>query len=757
MFMKKIISFILTLSVLLSLAAAPAKAAVSENDGITALLRELEIMQGDENGNMMLDKKVSRAEFAKIAMAASPRKNSVAPGLKQSPFRDVPYTQWYAPYVKAAVTEGYIVGYLDATFRPENTVTYEEAVTIMLRVLGYDDSSYSSAYPYGQLSKAQSLDLLDDMNLEIGEELTRYQVMRLVFNALNAAASSGSALLAAHDCAVTEDVDIIATGAQDDSLGADKVFTSAGTYTKGKYFDDESAGAEGDVYIKNRKEIIAFVPDTGSTANGYETYFVYSVLDDSSVIGYKNGHFEEIDIPASAAAYKNQTASSYSMIKNSLEMGDTLYVKRTANGSVDYVTYDTNNLEGPVKVTGDGWTSRVGANSESKVFRNGTESSASSVALNDIVYYSAPLDVVFAYTDKVTGVYEKASPTKDSPTSVTVSGKEYRIESAEAFGELSSSGSYKYGDTVTLLLGRTGKVAGVAGTGTAVSSVNTSVSSGVTAGFVIEAGKKDFTNSDNTVYSSYYVKAVSADGTITEYPTATDMKTLVCAAVRITFANGKAALTRSQNSSVSGRVNASKGMIGEDYVADTVKILDTSGTYSDDLSLYKTVYMQRIDGMTLSSSNVLYASKNSAGEIDELILKDATGDTYTYGIITKSESAIGAYTIDINGTLNTYMTNFRSSATGPHRLAVSGNLLKSMQSITSYPSSITGLTQTEAQIGGKSYLLSDDVVVYRKTGGATYMKIPIEDAMNGNYRMTAYYDKAQSSGGRIRIIIAQDK
>ena len=33
-----------------------------------------------------------------------------------------------------------------------------------------------------------------------------------------------------------------------------------------------------------------------------------------------------------------------------------------------------------------------------------------------------------AYTDKVTGVYEKASPTKDSPTSVTISGKEYSVE-----------------------------------------------------------------------------------------------------------------------------------------------------------------------------------------------------------------------------------------------------------------------------------------------------------------------------------------
>ena len=65
--------------------------------------------------------------------------------------------------------------------------------------------------------------------------------------------------------------------------------------------------------------------------------------------------------------------------------------------------------------------------------------------------------MVLAYTDKVTGVYEKASPTKDSPTSVTISGKEYSVESVDAFNALSSSGTFKYGDTVTLLLGRNGR------------------------------------------------------------------------------------------------------------------------------------------------------------------------------------------------------------------------------------------------------------------------------------------------------------
>lgn len=754
--MKKVISLILTAALTMSVMALPALAARSDS-GIEALMRDLEIMQGDEKGDMMLDKKVSRAEFAKIAIAASPKKNSVALGLKQSPFKDVPYYTWYAPYVKAAVSANYVVGYLDATFRPDNTVTYEEAATIMLRVLGYNDGDFTDAYPYGQLSKAQSLDLLDDVNAGIGEEMTRYNVMRLVYNALGTYTTNNGVLAGSHNVNLTDNADVIATGNEDDSLGEDKVYTSIGTFNKGAYFNDDWAGVRGKLYVKNNKDLIAAVADDGQTKEGYKSYFVYSVLPDSSVVGYNNGSFEEIDIPDGTTVYANQSRTSFAATKNTLEMGDTLNVKYTKNGSVDYVTYDSNNLKGPVKVTDDNWITYLGADEGSKVFRSGAESTASAVSVNDIVYYSEPLNVIFAYTDKVTGVYEKASPTKDSPEKVTISGKEYSVESVDAFKDLSSGGAYKYGDTITALLGRSGAVAGIAGKGS-VAGVNTKggTSYGNSAGFVIDAGKKDFTNADNTVYTSYYAKVAQPDGTVTEYPTANDCKNLICAVVRITFKDGKASLSRS-TASLSGKVNAAKNMIGDKNVAEDVKILDTAGTYSDDTPLYKRIYLQRIDGVTLSSTKVAYYSQNTAGEIDNIILNDVTGDLYSYGIITKRDAMTGMYTIDIGGAQNTYMTNFRSSATGPHKLVLSGGQLTKLASIGSYSGSITNLTTTSATIGSKTYLLSDDTIVYLRKEANTYLKIPIEEAIDTNYRMTAYYDKAESSGGRIRIIVAEKK
>ena len=78
-------------------------------------------------------------------------------------------------------------------------------------------------------------------------------------------------------------------------------------------------------------------------------------------------------------------------------------------------------------------------------------------------------------------------------------------------------------------------------------------------------------------------------------------------------------------------------------------------------------------------------------------------------------------------------------------------------SLKRYPSTVSVLTQTTATIGNTEYKLSDEVVVYEDRGILTYNKISLNDAINGDYTYTAYYDKEESNGGRIRVIIAKVK
>ena len=67
--MKKIISFVLAAA--MSLSTLPALADWNNDEDIMSLLSELNIMVGDDDGNLRLDDNVSRAEFAKIAVASS--------------------------------------------------------------------------------------------------------------------------------------------------------------------------------------------------------------------------------------------------------------------------------------------------------------------------------------------------------------------------------------------------------------------------------------------------------------------------------------------------------------------------------------------------------------------------------------------------------------------------------------------------------------------------------------------------------------
>ena len=155
--MKKIVALCLAVFLLLSCAAAFADSAPAE---MTDLLSQLKIMNGDPDGNFRFADSVTRAEFTKIAVAASQYKDSVATNLAISPFPDVPYTHWAAPYVKVGVTNGLVTGYPDGSFRPDDQVTYEEAVTMLLKVLGYTDEDFGNAWPYGQIGLADNLELV---------------------------------------------------------------------------------------------------------------------------------------------------------------------------------------------------------------------------------------------------------------------------------------------------------------------------------------------------------------------------------------------------------------------------------------------------------------------------------------------------------------------------------------------------------------------------------------------------------------------
>lgn len=729
-------------------------------------IKSFNIINGDPDGNYRLDDYVTRAEFSKITVAASQYRNSVASSLKISPFKDVSYTHWAAPYIKVALSNKLVNGYEDSTFRPDSTVLYEEAVTMFLKLLGYTNDDFGSSWPYGPMGIAQNIDLTDNIDLSIGTYLTRKDAITLVYNLLNcktksAPVSSTEKYMSIFSCTLQEDIILIATSNEDSSVGANKIATSNKTYEIGDTLNLDYLGKKGNAIIKDGDKMVAFIPSAEYTT---KKYAVYSVLD-NKVIVVDNSQFKELTFKDSLSVYEGSSKSTFSSVKAKLEMGDEITVRYDDYGAIDYLIYNEGTLIGPITVTNSSWNSIVGADlSTASIVRDGVKCASSDIKTNDIVYYNKGVNMVLAYSRKVTGVYENASPNRDNPTSIELSGTVYSIESATAYNKLSSSGTLKYGDTITVLLGKDGKIADALVAGSVSSSV---------VGYLTEAGSKMYKDSDGNDYSAFYAKIVTTDGKINEYKTDKNYSGLINLAVNVVFANGTGKVTRVSGAETLGTVKASKMMIGNTPVSENIEILDISTIYEDEPTLYKGVYLQRIDGLNLTLTNTIYVEKNSNGEITKMILKDVTGDVYTYAVVSNVKSVKDAdgkirsytYTFDSNG--STYNDSGRYlpvSAGEGAILSVSGTKIDTVKSMYNTEGKVTDLTGGYIIAGNVKYKLSDDVIVYTavldtSNNSYKYLITPLDTVINklAEYKtITAYYDKLESKGGRVRIIVARE-
>ena len=188
--MKRLLSIALALCLVLG--ALPLSAMAADSATVESTIRAMGIMTGHDNGDMDLDGYVTRSQFAKMMVMASNYRDTVGEDSNMSLFSDVRSTHWAAEYVRIAVEQGWVQGYSDGTFRPDQTITAEEACTALLRMLGYENTDLAGTYPNAQLSKARSLGLDEGITMTRGQDLTRRDAMFLFYNLMTAETKAGS-------------------------------------------------------------------------------------------------------------------------------------------------------------------------------------------------------------------------------------------------------------------------------------------------------------------------------------------------------------------------------------------------------------------------------------------------------------------------------------------------------------------------------------------------------------------------------------
>ena len=186
---KRILAFLLAVSIAVSVLVLPVSAASINNTALQTAITLGAVPTGQE-----LSANITRGAFAKMLVSFSTYRESVsAQGTVGTLYRDVPGTSQWAPYIRIAVQQGWMNGYTDGSFRPDNTVTLEEACAAVLKLLSYKTTDLTGSFPQAQLNKAQQIGLRDQLTCTQGQAMTYEQCTLLLYNALRANTASGSA------------------------------------------------------------------------------------------------------------------------------------------------------------------------------------------------------------------------------------------------------------------------------------------------------------------------------------------------------------------------------------------------------------------------------------------------------------------------------------------------------------------------------------------------------------------------------------
>ena len=332
---KRLLTWLLSVSMLASLLVVPAVAAsaattrfsdITDNYTATAVetLRLMGVLDGYGDGTFRPNAVLTRAQFCKMAVYAMDGSSELGRYSTVTIFPDVKPSLWAASYINMAAKKGVIAGFADGKFKPNQTVTAGQAVTILMRGLGYKDENMGGVWPQGYMAEAQTCGLLKSTGITSAySALTRGQAAKLFLNLFEAKRGTGEGAVVLFNYTLGED-EVYLT-----NLDAGKGTLTAGgkTYDMAHPVTSTSLiGSKGKVVLNGDGEILTFLPITGTSgisnaaviigANG-SALGLDSLAGSNSYTIYKNGS------PASVKELKKYDVATYASATNAVIVCDT--------------------------------------------------------------------------------------------------------------------------------------------------------------------------------------------------------------------------------------------------------------------------------------------------------------------------------------------------------------------------------------------------------------------------------------------------
>lgn len=509
--LKKVLALVVAFSMMLSVVAFANYADVDKDAdyaGAVELLSALEIFEGDDLGNFNPDNTITRAEVAAVVCRALGLESSAKGAAGATAFTDVAADHWASGYINLASQNGIINGYGDGTFGPEDKVTYEQVVKMLVCALGFEPmAATKGGYPTGYLVVASSQKITSGVSATV--EAPRKTVAKLVYNALSTPKMDQTSYGTDEKYEVLDgkndrdyatlltDMDIyIATGVVGEKDGDDVDFditedSDDFEFEKG---DNESFVINGsnildyqhqnvDVYVRDSKNdyyVIAVVPsDIGETVTVISDDIKKYDSSKNEVEYYTDSSSNKtktIKLDSSLSAYLNKgsakTASQIMSIADADDDIELLFIENTGDSKYDviiatkYVSGTVENVDADKdKLDIDGTVLNFDFDDDDVTIIltdvNGKELTLADFAEDDVVAvvadstspenfknYDEYIKIINLGDSSVTGTVTETR-TKDGKPHITIDGKEYE----DATGE-----DLKNGDEGIFYIGMTGKV-----------------------------------------------------------------------------------------------------------------------------------------------------------------------------------------------------------------------------------------------------------------------------------------------------------
>ena len=169
---------------------------------------------------------------------------------------------------------------------------------------------------------------------------------------------------------------------------------------------------------------------------------------------------------------------------------------------------------------------------------------------------------------------------------------------------------------------------------------------------------------------------------------------------------------------------------------------------------------------TVPASRIDFVRRDYAGRIDVLVLKDVTGNGYTYGRLEATENTGGGAAMQLTvknagqgRTVNDANCTFlaRDGVMGGVALSAGGSVaavitLESVQNVDRSRLDAAAMTFSN---NGQLFPISDEVQCFLKGSDVWMDADELSQALGFSEKFTVYYDRAPEEGGKVRVIVAE--